>query len=133
MLSRGQLIFRVGIVLVIALIETFGNTALLAKGNELGILGAAVEALVLAVLNVGFAWLSAVYAWRAMNRISLGRKAVGFILAVMHLVLAIILNLGIAHYRDISTLSRMPALKWSNVFFKTRLGWTISSVGPSLA
>jgi len=55
--SGGSLTLKVGILLVLFVSEVFLNGFFLAKGNELGYLGGAVEAFTFALLNVGVSFL----------------------------------------------------------------------------
>jgi hypothetical protein len=50
--SQGTTIFKVVLLAFLFISETYINAVFLAKGNALGFIGAAVEALVFAVLNV---------------------------------------------------------------------------------
>ena len=83
------------------LIETMGNTAFLAKGNELGILGAYAEAIVISFVNLGVAFLLGMLAKNAFHN-SKGRKCVGFIVLGLFLIFATFFNLMVAHYREIT-------------------------------
>lgn len=99
--SLPKKIFLIGIIAVIGLIETFGNTAFLAKGNELGILGAYTEALVISALNIGGAIIFAQWSRNIVHN-STKRVFIGYLAAVSYLVFMLGLNILVAHYREVS-------------------------------
>lgn len=90
-----------GIIAVLFLIETMGNTAFLAKGNELGILGAYAEAIVISFVNLGVAFLLGMVAKNAFHNAT-GRKCVGFLVSILFIIFATFFNLMVAHYREIT-------------------------------
>src|SRR6516162_2863723 len=100
--SGGSLTLKVGILLVLFVSEVFLNGFFLAKGNELGYLGGAVEAFTFALLNVGVSFLIGVVGVRELNHRNYFRKLLGLISLLAYLALAIALNLALAHYREAS-------------------------------
>src|SRR6516164_6242039 len=100
--SGGNLTVKVGILLVLFVFEVFLNGFFLAKGNELGYLGGASEALTFAILNIGVAFLIAVVGVREINHVKAIRKLFGFVALVVYLVLLVAVNLALAHYREVS-------------------------------
>ena len=90
-----------GIIAVLFLIETMGNTSFLAKGNELGILGAYAEAIFISFVNLGVAFLLGMLAKNAFHN-SKGRKCVGFLVLILFIIFATFFNLMVAHYREIT-------------------------------
>jgi hypothetical protein len=67
----------------------FLNGFFLAKGNELGYLGGAVEAFTFALLNVGVSFLIAAAGVRELNHRNLLRKLFGLISLLGYLALTI--------------------------------------------
>jgi hypothetical protein len=100
--SGGNLTLKVGILLALFVFEVFLNGFFLAKGNELGYLGGAVEAFTFALLNVGVSFLIAAAGVRELNHRNLLRKLFGLISLLGYLALTIALNLALAHYREVS-------------------------------
>jgi hypothetical protein len=120
--------------------ETYINAVFLAKGNALGFIGAAAEALVFAVLNVLVSFGIGLGGLRQLNHRNFLRKFLGLLSFVAWIGFAVLLNLALAHYREasgtlyedlgeqvITRLSQMPAgLKdiRSWLFFGTGLAWS---------
>jgi hypothetical protein len=99
--SGGNLTVKVGILLVLFVFEVFLNGFFLAKGNELGYLGGASEALTFATLNIGVAFLIAVGV-REINHRNPVRKTFGVAAFLFYVALLIAINLALAHYREVS-------------------------------
>jgi hypothetical protein len=98
----GNLTVKIGVLLALFVFEVFLNGFFLAKGNELGYLGGASEALTFATLNIGVAFLIAVGGVREINHRNPLRKAFGFVALAVYLVLLLAVNLALAHYREVS-------------------------------
>lgn len=94
-------VLSLGIIAVLFLIETIGNTSFLAKGNELGLLGAYTEAIVISFVNLGIAFLLGRLAKNVVH-IHWNRKFVGFFVAMVFITFAILFNLMVSHYREIT-------------------------------
>jgi len=88
---------------LILVIECGLNGSFLAKGNSLGWVGGITEALSFAVLNVGAALFAATIGARLLIHRMYGLKLVGFLVLVAWIAFALLLNLALAHYREIST------------------------------
>lgn len=88
-----------GVILVILAIETVLNGTFLAKGNELGLLGGATQALVIAALNVGLG----LFTGRVLAPYVARSGFVGQILGLFAIGCVIAANVGfnllVAHYR----------------------------------
>lgn len=94
-----QKVLLVGIIFLLLFIETFANTSFLAKGNELGLIGAYSEAIVISLLNL----FVAIMLGRGVTNlvhIRRNKKFIGGACAVAFVVFAIGLNLLVAHYRE---------------------------------
>ena len=93
---------KIAFLFFLFVVETYINGVFLAKGNELGLLGGVVEALVFAVLNVVVRFFLGLLGVRQINCRGIVRNLVGIISIVSWFVFAIGLNLALAHYREIS-------------------------------
>jgi hypothetical protein len=100
--SRGNLTLKVGILLLLFVFEMILNGFFLAKGNELGYLGGAVEALTFALVNIGVSFLIGAVGMRELNHRNYFRKFSGLVSLVAYGLLTIGLNLALAHYREVS-------------------------------
>ena len=78
------------------------NGVFLAKGNELGFIGGVVEALVFAILNVLVSFFIGLVGARQGYHTGKMRKLIALSSWVGWLGFALILNLALAHYREIS-------------------------------
>ena len=95
-LIRGTIIF------LLFVFESIGNAAFLAKGNMGGLVGAYGEALGISFINVGIAFLIGKYISRNLYHKAVKLKLFGFVIVLLGFALAFILNLGVAHYRELS-------------------------------
>jgi hypothetical protein len=93
---------KVAFVFFLFVVETYINAVFLAKGNELGFIGGAAEALVFAVLNVVVSFFLGLFGVRQVNARGFFRRLFGLIAIACWLGFAIGLNLALAHYREIS-------------------------------
>ncbi len=82
--------------------ETYINGVFLAKGAELGLLGGVVEALAFAILNVLFSFGIGLGGVRQINRPGVGFKLLGLGSIVVWLGFVVLLNLALAHYREVA-------------------------------
>lgn len=92
-------------LLVIALLvvgEIVANGYFLSGGNELGLVGGIVEALLFAVLNVGVAVFVAVVLLPNLYHRNFFRKIFGFVSLLGFFLWTAALNLGLAHYREVA-------------------------------
>ncbi len=92
--------FHYGIVAVLFLIEAFLNGSFLSIGNDLGLLGGFIEAIIIAFLNIVLALVVGEkiipYIWH--NGII--QKLIGAGFTSVFLVVNFFFNLSVAHYRD---------------------------------
>lgn len=100
--SSATNIFKIGLLVFLFAFETYVNGVFLAKGNELGLIGGAVEALVFAVLNIVISFFIGLGGARYLNHRSAIKKLYGFASFIFWLGFVILLNLALAHYREIS-------------------------------
>lgn len=91
-----------GILLFLFLVESVANSAFLAKGNELGVLGAYIVAGGISALNILSAFLIFGPASRYLGHVSQWRRVLAGAGMVIYLGFVFVLNLGVAHYREVS-------------------------------
>lgn len=95
--------FKVMVIIALVLGELVINGQLLSKGNELGLVGGIVEAILFAVLNVGVALMFAtVLGIRNISHRNWFRKFYGLVAIAAYLVLTLGINLALAHYREVA-------------------------------
>ncbi|MDJ1465969.1 hypothetical protein [Nitratireductor sp. GZWM139] len=91
-----------GILVLVFLVESILNGFFLSKGNEQGILGGVTEALAFSFVNIGAALLLAYYGARGITHRSFLRKLIAAGAILVYVAGAIIINLLLAHYREVS-------------------------------
>jgi hypothetical protein len=95
-------VFKWLVIVALVGLELAVNGELLAKNNELGLIGGLVEASLFAVLNVGLALLFGIFAVPQVNHRSGFRKIIGVLGLVAYVICALGINLALAHYREVS-------------------------------
>lgn len=100
--DSGRRWLMVGILMVLFFLESFANAAFLAKSNELGLVGAYVVAFGISLLNIGSSFLIFGPVSRYLSHISVWQRVLAGICMVIYAGLAFALNLGVAHYREVS-------------------------------
>lgn len=100
--DSGKKVLFGGIVAALFFIESFANTSFLAVGNELGLVGAYTVAFVISLLNLApaFFWFGPLS--RGFSHVDGGQRLRAGIATAFYLFLAFVLNLGVAHYREVS-------------------------------
>ncbi|HLN10880.1 MAG TPA: hypothetical protein VK281_18240, partial [Xanthobacteraceae bacterium] len=98
--AGGNLTLKVGVLLLLFVFEVFLNGFFLAKGSELGYVGGAAEALTFALFNIGVSFLVGAVGARELNHRNYFRKLLGLVSLLCYVVLAVGLNLTLAHYRE---------------------------------
>ena len=86
---------------LMALVEIGLNNVFFAVGNELGILGAVLEAFVVTILNLGVAFVLGRTALPELVHRNYARKTVGLALVLVGIVFLAAFNLFVAHYREL--------------------------------
>jgi hypothetical protein len=94
--------FKVTLLVFLFVSETYINGVFLAKGNALGFIGGVVEALVFAILNVLISFGIGLGGLRQLNHRNLFRKFLGLLCFLAWIAFAVLLNLALAHYREVS-------------------------------
>ncbi len=89
-----------GILSILVLVEACINGVLFAETSDRGLFGGWLEAMALAITNVGVAFLVGSIILPQLNRRSLPAKAAGGLLALAGLAALVAVNLFGAHYRD---------------------------------
>jgi hypothetical protein len=94
--------FKVSFLVFLFVSETYINAVFLAKGNALGFIGGAAEALVFATLNVLTSFGIGLGGLRYLNHRNLLAKVFGLLSFLVWIAFAVLLNLALAHYREVS-------------------------------
>lgn len=90
----------VGLLFFMLIVETVLNANFFAQGNDLGLLGGAVQALIISLMNVSVGLMVGAFILRWKNHISSSRRLLGLIGTILSGTLALIGNLFVGHYRD---------------------------------
>ncbi len=94
--------FRYGVVAFLFVVESVANSAFLAKGNELGIVGAYVVAFGISALNLLSSFLLFGRISCYLVHVHRGWRILSGALMAVYAAFALVLNLGVAHYREVS-------------------------------
>lgn len=100
--STGMMYLKAGLLLVLLFGEAILNAFFLAKGNEQGFIGGAVQSLTFAMLNIGSATLLAVFCVRYLVHRNWFLKLLGLMALAFYFCLAFSINLALAHFREVS-------------------------------
>lgn len=100
--SSTSIMFKSVLLAFLFVSETYVNAVFLAKGAELGLIGGAVEALAFAILNVLFSFGIGFGGVRQINARGFFRKLIGALSILVWLALVALLNLALAHYREVA-------------------------------
>jgi uncharacterized membrane-anchored protein YhcB (DUF1043 family) len=84
---------------ILIVVEAGMNSYLFAKGNEFGLLGGGIAALLFSLVNVTACLMLGYFAHNSNHR-NPGWKLFGIFLILFWIVFAATINLGIAHFRD---------------------------------
>jgi hypothetical protein len=95
-------VLKITVLVFLFMTETYINAVFLAKGNELGFIGGVSEALVFAVLNVLVSFAIGLGGIRQLNCRGAFRKLIGAFSLIAWLAFVVVLNLALAHYREVS-------------------------------
>lgn len=99
-IRQGQKSLKIGIILVILLIEATLNGSFLSAGSQQGLLGGVFDASILAAINVAVAWMSGRLIASLFSHRNYVLKAFGLVPLVLWLAATFAFNLGVAHYRN---------------------------------
>ena len=93
---------RVLIILIMIVSETYFNGTYLAKGSTQGLIGGVFEAASFALLNIGFSIILTLFVIKQVVRRGFLWKLIGLSGIAAWLVTVIVINLGLAHYREVA-------------------------------
>jgi hypothetical protein len=93
---------RVLILVLMIAVETVLNGSFLAKNNAAGILGGSLDAFTFAFINIGFSVLLTVFLIKQISRPGITFKIIGLIGIAAWFCVVMIVNLGLAHFRETS-------------------------------
>jgi hypothetical protein len=88
------------ILLFLLLIETCLNGFFMAVGEEFGLLGGIIQALIISLINIVFGFSVGYFLLRQMAHRSIWRKVAGFVSLIAYIGASIAFNLFVAHFRD---------------------------------
>jgi hypothetical protein len=94
---------QIMLLLILIVFEGFLNSTFFAQGLDTGLIGGAIQAMMLAALNVTVAYLFGRFLVRYINHVNIAWKILGFLSFLAALVVMVFIGLGIAHYRDALT------------------------------
>ena len=101
-ISRTSLVLLWLVVVACIAMATFVNVALLDKQGAVGWFDGWMVGLILAILSIGVAILFALYGVPALWHRSLPKRLIGIASILTYLALTVLLNLALAHYREVS-------------------------------
>ena len=87
------------IVATLVVVESIANSYFFAGGSDLGLLGGALQALLISCVNIGVALLAGVYLSRNLNHVNQTRKIFAGIGLATYVAFVMFFNLATAHYR----------------------------------
>ncbi|MDB5658478.1 MAG: rane protein [Cypionkella sp.] len=128
-------VFSLTIILVV--IEAGINSYLFSKGNEFGLLGGLLAALIVSVVNVGGSAMLG-YLARYLHHCNLLLKLGGLIFVLVWMAFAVAMNLGVAHFRDglesglswaEATEGAVPALLARPLYLASIESWLLVGIG----
>jgi len=100
-----------GLLLFIVVLETIINSYFFARASDFGLLGGAMQAAMVSIVNVAWSFIMAVIAYRALHYRSAFKKLAGMVGVTVHIVTAIVINLAVAHYRDLIAINPDAAMQ----------------------
>lgn len=98
--SQGKSVMKIGVLAVLFVLEVVINGSFLAQSNIGGLLGGAVQAVSFAALNILVSFLCGLVPIRLINRRG-ALKLLGLVSLLAYLAFACVLNLTLAHIREI--------------------------------
>lgn len=100
--SKAGTFFKVTLIIFLMLGEFVTNGTLLAEGNSFGLVGGILESIIFSGVNVGVAVFFGLYLIPNLNHRNIFRKFAGLLSFFAYLSVAVIINLGLAHYREVA-------------------------------
>ena len=99
--SLGTVILKVGVLAVLFIIEVAINAGFLSEANLGGYLGGAIQAVVFAALNILASFLWGLVLIRLVYRRNYFLKLLGVLSFLAYALFAVVINLALAHLREI--------------------------------
>jgi hypothetical protein len=93
---------RILILALMIVVETVLNGSFLAKNNAAGILGGSLDAFTFAFINIGFSVLLTIFMIKQISRPGIIFKIIGLCGVAAWVCVVMIINLGLAHFRETS-------------------------------
>lgn len=90
------------VILIMIITETYFNGTYLAKGSTQGLIGGIFEAASFAILNIGFSIILTLYVIKQIVRTGIIWKVIGLAGIVAWIGVVTVINLGLAHYREVA-------------------------------
>ena len=138
--SGPETALRYLLLLILGVIETYANSVYLAKGNAQGLIGGITEALSFTALNLGFSIIITVFGIKQIVKKGFFSKMLGAVSILVWFAVVIAINIGLAHYREVSATILDGAGKAviariiSNPFGLVELeSWTLFFIGSLFA
>lgn len=100
--SPAQNFIRVLLLILMVTVETVLNGSFLAKNNAAGILGGSLDAFTFAFINIGFSVLLTIFVIKQIIRPGVAFKIIGLCGVAAWLCVILVINLGLAHFREAS-------------------------------
>ncbi|MBD9541433.1 hypothetical protein IB276_18425 [Ensifer sp. ENS04] len=98
----GRMFLKISLLILFFFGEWIANGFFLSKGNEMGIVGGVMEALVFSLLNIGVALFYALFGLPLLTYRSKLVVLGGLLAGVAYLAFTVVLNLVLAHYREVA-------------------------------
>jgi hypothetical protein len=93
-------LLRLGLLLLLLVVETALNGMFFARGHELGLLGGATQAVVLSVINIGLGLFVGLKLLPQTRHKDAARRILGWCGLALYLAFLAGFNLAVAHYRE---------------------------------
>ncbi|MDE1994830.1 MAG: hypothetical protein KGI75_20175 [Rhizobiaceae bacterium] len=134
--SKAAWSFKIALIVFLVLVEMVMNGSFLAKGSEQGIVGGVTEAAAFAFLNIGAALMFSFFCVRFLVHRSFFLKFLGLLGLIAYVVVALSINIALAHYREVSATiltgagaEVMQRLKTAPLGLQELNSWMLFAVG----
>jgi hypothetical protein len=98
--TAGKRFFLWSVLFIVLVIELLLNGMFFAQGNSLGLVGGWSQAAQFAVLNIGIGWVAGRLGTTLIGHHFRPQRVIGWALLLVYVIVALALNLMIAHYRS---------------------------------
>lgn len=103
-------LFHWAVVAAMVFTESVANSYFFAKGSDLGLIGGALQALLISAVNIGIALLAGNYLLRNLNHIDIARRMIAGAGLAVYVAFVVAFNLATAHYRALLETDPLTAL-----------------------